>query len=104
MNPDLKQNFHKKAKKILTDLALNTLNLTKDQFDLRTNLAGPASLGETTLHTDTVYVQAGGLQGNVLIRSCRSRKDFTGGVNHFCDLDDTAKLHALTTQLARSYR
>lgn len=82
----LKDTYHKKAKALLKHLAENELGLKKDEYDLRSNKAGPASLGEVTLHTDKVYIQFGGLYNSILMRSCKGRKDYTGGSNNFFDL------------------
>lgn len=57
--------------------------------------------GEVTLHHDHAYIQVSqfGLTSShgILIRACRSRKDFCGGPNHFVALtmlDDTPALAA----------
>jgi hypothetical protein len=46
--------------------------------------------GEITLHHDRVYIQvcqpATGHDSGILIRSCKGRKDYTGGRNHFAPL------------------
>ena len=46
-----KDAFHALARKQFKALAAE-LGLQKGEYDLRTNKAGPAVLGETTLHTD----------------------------------------------------
>lgn len=57
--------------------------------------------GEVTLHHGRVYIQASqfGLSSGhgILIRSCKGRKDYTGGPNHFVALamlDDVPALAA----------
>jgi len=46
--------------------------------------------GEVTLHHEQLYVQicqpATGCDSGILIRTCRGRKDYTGGRNHFAPL------------------
>ncbi len=54
------------------------------QFDLRFNPGGIAVWGEVTLHTETRYIQAShGCDLGVLVRTCKGRKDYTGGMNHW---------------------
>lgn len=80
-----KLQFHKDAKKFLTELA-SELGLQKGDYFLRTEMAGIAVCGETTLHGDAIYIQLsndnlyGGL--NMLYRTCRSNMDFSGDQNH----------------------
>ena len=88
-----KTRYHAQAKQFLKSLA-DALGLVKAQYDLRTNMAGPAISGETTLHAEHLYVQVSescfGENGSIaLYRSCVNRKDYTGGANH------TIKLQAL---------
>lgn len=91
-----KEKFHSLARRQLRKLA-NEIGLTSKDYDLRTNKAGPAVSGETTLHTATLYVQIsqgfGGI-GEVMFRACDGRKDYTGRANHFAPagaLDDPAE-------------
>lgn len=81
-----KSQWHTKARAALKKLA-TTLGYVEGHYDIRTNMAGPAICGETTLHTDSLYVQAGqsslGSEMGLLIRSCKGRKDYTGGGNRF---------------------
>lgn len=91
---------HASARTVLRKFAQEQLGLTKDQFEVRSNKAGPAVSGEVTLHTDPfgtrglgIYIQVsdGGSMGNraaVMFRTCKSRKDYTGGHNNFCSIAD----------------
>ena len=68
------------------------LGFPRDSFDLRSNSGGIAVSGEVTLHHERVYVQvsqpaSGGADTGVLIRTCRGRRDYVGGRNHFAPLD-----------------
>ena len=56
------------------------------------NPGGPAVSGETTLHTDRVYVQlcADCLDG-VLVRACSGLNDCVGGANTYVPLKHTAR-------------
>lgn len=79
-----KANFHKSAKQFLTRVRKD-LNI---DADIRSNKGGIAVSGEVTLHSDTLYLQFAQYFGGdiCLYRSCKSRKDFTGGQNHFFEL------------------
>jgi|ERR1035437_3504724 hypothetical protein len=80
LNPDDDKNtFHHNARRELKALAWRC---GLKEYDLRTNLGGLAVLGETTLHGATVYIQTTQNMG-MLIRSCKGRKDYTGGQNCF---------------------
>jgi hypothetical protein len=88
-----KAKFHSIARRQLRKVA-NALGLCSKDYDLRTNKAGPAVSGETTLHTDKLYIQIsqgfGGL-GEVMFRAVDSRRDYCGKHNHFAPagaLDD----------------
>lgn len=80
-----KRSFHREAKARLKKLAAD-IGLAPGTFDIRTNMAGPASRGETTLHGEGIYVQVGGLMNSILIRTCKGRKDYTGGPNNFASV------------------
>ncbi len=85
--PELKDKMHRAGKAFLKAYATEVLKLRPDQYDLRSNKAGPAVSGEVTLHTDTLYVQAMEplFYGNpcLLVRTCNGRKDYTGGSNRY---------------------
>ncbi|WP_137935267.1 hypothetical protein [Mesorhizobium comanense] len=95
-----KRRFHTTARSRLKKLAAE-LALPQGSFDLRSNRAGIAVCGEITLHHDDAYIQVGqfGLSSGhgILIRTCKGRKDYTGGANHFVALgmlDDIPALAA----------
>ena len=82
-----KNKFHSLARRRLRQVA-NALGLTSKDYDLRTNKAGIAVSGETTLHTDTLYIQiSAGFSGlgEVMFRACDGRKDYSGRANHFAN-------------------
>ncbi len=62
------------------------LNVTLERGMLRTNPGGIAVWGETTLHTDDIYIQADPSRDGVLVRSCKGRTDYTGGRNCYVSL------------------
>ncbi|SFQ10207.1 hypothetical protein SAMN03159463_05656 [Mesorhizobium sp. NFR06] len=95
-----KRRFHMTARLSLKRLAAE-LALPSGSLDLRSNRAGIGVSGEITLHHDRAYIQVGqfGLSSGhgILIRTCRGRKDYTGGPNHFvalCMLEDIPALAA----------
>ena len=95
-----KSRFHRTARSRLKKLAAE-LNLIPGSYDIRSNRAGVAVSGEATLHHDRAYIQIGqfGLSSGhgILIRTCKGRKDYTGGPNHFVALtmlDDIPALAA----------
>ena len=99
-NPEIKQRFHAAARRRLRRLA-EALDFPPGSFDLRSNPGGIAVSGEITLHHEDLYVQvcqpATGADSGILIRTCRGRRDYTGGRNHFAPLrllDDESALAA----------
>jgi hypothetical protein len=95
-----KRRFHTTARSRLKKLAAE-LNLPPGSYDLRSNKAGVAVSGEVTLHHACAYIQVGqfGLSSGhgILIRTCKGRKDYSGGPNHFVALamlDDIPALAA----------
>lgn len=95
-----KRCFHSTARSRLKMLAAE-LHLSAGSFDIRSDKGGIAVSGEVTFHHDRVYIQVGqfGLSSGhgVLIRTCKGRRDYTGGPNHFVALamlDDIPALAA----------
>lgn len=92
INPKSKRQFHQRYRRILRAFA-NRLALPPGSFDIRSNRGGIAVLGEVTLHADRLYLQVGGScctaeTAPVLYRSCRGRKDYTGGPNRWMERAD----------------
>ncbi len=88
-NEPQKHLFHREARKRLLALA-EALCLPRHAYDVRSNKGGVAVSGEITLHVDTIYVQvcqpATGANSGILIRTCKGRKDYTGGPNNLVPL------------------
>ncbi len=96
-----KRCFHVTGLKRLRALA-KALRFAANSFDVRSNCGGIAVSGEVTLHHEGLYVQisqpATHADSGILIRSCKGRKDYTGGRNHFASLamlDDIPALASL---------
>jgi len=107
-----KRLFHVTGRKRLKTLAA-VLGFAPDSYDIRSNQGGIAVSGEVTLHHSALYVQicqpATGWNSGILIRTCKGRKDYTGGRNYFAPLswlDDLAQLEhrcrAVLSEGARS--
>lgn len=91
-----KKKFHSIARRKLRKLA-NELGLTAKDYKLSTNPGGIAVAGETTLHTDTLYMQISqscfGRGNEIMFRACSGRADYTGQQNYYADIaaaDDPA--------------
>jgi len=84
-----KQLFHRHARARLKALAVE-LRFPPGSYDLRSNAGGIAVSGEITLHHDAIYIQvcqpATGWDSGIMIRSCKGRRDYTGGANNFVPL------------------
>jgi hypothetical protein len=78
--------MHRSAMGMLREVAV-ALGYAPDAYDVRSNKGGIAVTGEVTLHADNLYVQVcdawGGNHLQLLIRTCKGRKDYCGGANHY---------------------
>lgn len=91
-----KRMFHTLGKSVARMLAAE-LDLPAGSYDIRSNLGGIAVCGEVTLHGEWIYVQlsqtpTGGHR--FMYRSCRGRKDYTGGPNCWLDFQQLLDLSA----------
>ena len=88
-----KLKYHSLGKRILRAVA-KELGLQSGTYDIRSYLGGTAVAGEITLHGEHIYIQfceaMNGLE--VLYRSCKGRKDYSGGGNHWMKYDDLLDL------------
>jgi hypothetical protein len=100
----VKKTFHATALRRLRKLA-TILNFEPSTFDVRSNKAGIAISGEITLHHERVYIQVSqscmGFDAGILIRTCKGRKDYTGGQNHFASLSLLNDLPKLAERVRR---
>ncbi|CAN7624154.1 hypothetical protein [Pararhizobium sp. LjRoot238] len=73
-----KRRFHSIARSRLKKLAAE-LSLPAGTYDIRSNKAGIAVSGESTLHHEQFYLQVGqfgpGSGHGILLRTCKGRKD-----------------------------
>jgi hypothetical protein len=96
--------FHREARKRLAQLAVE-LDLPLGSYDLRSNKAGIAGSGEVTLHGLDVYVQVSqssmGTGRGILYRTCKGRRDYSGGTNNFASLYELDDPRALAARIKR---
>lgn len=94
-NERAKGEFLRMGKQMAIRLAC-ALGLNEDQYEVRVNKGGIAVSGEVTLHTDNHYIQfaqaSGILKNGFLVRTCKGRKDYTGGRNYFVKWGDLRNL------------
>jgi hypothetical protein len=95
-----KDAFHTTAKAALKEIA-DVLELPKGSYDIRSNKAGFGVLGEVTLHGENIYVQVGDSMYGILYRTCKSRKDYSGGSNNWLAWDKADKLVDSIKKLTR---
>ena len=99
-----KRAFHLTGRRQLKALA-TALGFEPDSFEVRCNQGGIAVSGEVTLHHSALYVQisqpATGADSGILIRTCKGRKDFTGGPNNFAPLSYLDNIEALAGNCQR---
>jgi hypothetical protein len=87
-----KNDFHSKGRAVLRQIA-DALGLAKGTYDIRSNTGGIAVSGEVTLHGENIYVQfsqssLGISTLDILFRTVKGRKDYTGGRNNFMKFTD----------------
>lgn len=91
-DPEAKNAWHFEASRMLEAIAREMGLVRGESYDLRSNKAGSAVMGEVTLHTDDVYVEVSGsglMPGHeVMYRVVNGRGDFTGGPNNYMTFDD----------------
>ena len=81
-NEEIKAEYKKLGRRILKEI-VKELGLQKGEYEIRWNPGGIACSGDHTLHTDKIYVA---LHDNIgsgwfYWRTCKGRKDYTGGTN-----------------------
>ena len=82
----IKTQYHLRGRLLLEAIAAD-LGYNSEQYEVRSNKAGPAVWGEITLHANDLYVQfclgciVDGLE--ILHRWCKGQQDYRGGPNHW---------------------
>lgn len=86
-----KEKFHRLGKRVCRQIA-DAIGLQEGSFDIRSNKGGIAVSGEVTLHGEHIYIQLSqscfGNRDRFMYRSCRDRRDYTGGPNRWMDWND----------------
>lgn len=103
LNPDGKRCFHSEAAKALRTLA-KSLSLARDDYDIRSNKAGPAVSGEITLHSDRIYIQIAEpfvADHEILYRQVKGRTDYRGMRNHYTAIADLNNPTALAAKITK---
>lgn len=94
----------KEGRKAMTRLA-QALGLKRDEFQIRSNMAGVACSGEIILHAAHLYIQFDlGCMGpgrEVMFRSCKGREDYVGGRNHFASVAELIEPIRLAERIRR---
>jgi hypothetical protein len=100
--PERKRRFQATSRARLRKLAAE-LGLPAGSFDLRSNQGGIAVSGEVILHHEKIYVHvsqpATRADTGILIRTCRGRRDYTGGANHLAPLSLLDDIPALAERV-----
>lgn len=105
-DPVIKNAFHREGKKVLHLLAQH-MGLLPGSYQVRSNKGGIAVSGEIILHSGTRYVmlcQAFMADGssNILFRSCKGQKDYTGGPNNFASFQALKDMEALAARINKA--
>ena len=99
---EAKRQFASKGKKVLKALA-ESMGLVKGTYDIRWNPGGPAVSGDITLHGESIYVNLSqtclGLDYGFMYRTCKGRKDYTGGTNRWAKWDVLLDLDGFARKL-----
>lgn len=81
-----KEELHRQGRTFLRALA-KRLGLDPKEYEVRSNKAGIAVSGEITLHAENLYVEvcesAMSRGISMMFRTCKGRRDYTGGPNNF---------------------
>lgn len=107
-DPEIKSGWHERVMQAMHNLA-KALGYKKGNYDVRSNKAGIAVSGEVTLHTDDIYVQVGqpsfgSWDRAILVRTCKGRKDYTGGPNNFFAVEMLGKSSEFAAHIERIKR
>jgi hypothetical protein len=107
-DPNVKAGWHKRALQAMHNLA-KALGYSKGNYDVRSNKGGIAVSGEVTLHTDDIYVQVSqpynaDWDRAILVRTCKGRKDYSGGPNNFFAVEMLSKPSEFAVQIERIKR
>jgi hypothetical protein len=91
--PSDKQRAYRRCAKAFRALAAD-LGLPPGSYDIRPCYSGPAVAGEAVFHSNSLYISFALFpdDGFSFFRSCKGRKDYTGGQNHIITRFPTAEV------------
>ena len=94
-----KSRFKRDSCRILKELA-TLMGLPKGSYDVRFNQGGPAVSGDPILHGENIYVNmAQSSMGRFYSRSCKGRKDYSGGQNRWMNWSELENLETVAAKL-----
>ena len=101
-----KATFARLGKRLAQEIA-DEMQLPASTYDIRYNKAGPAVMGDLRLHSEHLYLtfEPSITGAGFMYRTCKGRKDYTGGTNQWADhkefLDPAAFAQKLVKFLER---
>ena len=96
--------FHNEGHRLLGQLA-RALGLGDHDFDLRSEIAGPAASGAVVLHGENIYVAVTQDRGRTVVyRSCKGRHDVQGGPSHFAEAEDLCNTDEFAARITRDLK
>ena len=92
-NPENKKEFRSLSLTFMREVA-KAAGLASNECAFRFNAGGPAVSGDAILHHERVYVMlnADGICKWVLVRTCKGRQDYVGGLNQSIQFDELAAM------------
>jgi hypothetical protein len=97
-----KETLHRSGKRLLLEIA-GVLELSPEAYEVRSNKGGNGVMGEVILHSDHLYLMVHVMTGDlrVMYRTCKGRKDYSGGINHFVGVSELASATASERFIAK---
>ena len=102
-NLEAKAEFKRLSMKVLRQIVLK-LGLPKGSFEICFNTGGIAVSGDPILHSEHLYIDMSlsclGPQQGFMFRSCKGRKDYTGGQNHWMKWEELLDLDRAVARIS----
>lgn len=97
-----KETLHRSGKRLLLEIA-GALKLLPEAYEIRSSKGGNGVMGEVILHSDHLYLMVHVTTGDlrVMYRTCKGRKDYCGGINHFVGVSELASATASERFIAK---
>ena len=100
-NQYAKNAFHREARAALRRFAF-AFGYVEADFDVSTNMADISVGGESSLHSDELFMQVSADnfgQEEILFRRCRSRKDYCGFSNNWASLRELENVNRFASRI-----